>query len=232
MEPMSYEEPRDGFLREVKKLAHQNGALLIFDEVITGFPFGLGGAQKYFKVTPDLSAFGKSMANGMPISALVGRKKYMKKVSDIFYSFTFGGEALSLAAAIATIKEMEKKKTAVYVWKLGAYLQKETRRLIQKNHLQDVIELEGKPCWQVFVIAAAFNCTDLEIKSFIQQELLQRGVLWYGQHNLSFSHRKKDVDYLLGCYKAIFPKLNRLLKSGVLRRHLRGAPISNIFKIR
>jgi len=70
---------------------------LIFDEVITGFRYDLGGAQKLFGVIPDLATFGKAMANGMPIAALVGRRKYMEKVGDIFYSFTMGGEALSLA---------------------------------------------------------------------------------------------------------------------------------------
>ena len=91
MEPMNYVEPKGNFLQRVKSLAHQNGALLIFDEIITGFRYHLGGAQKLFGVTPDLATFGKSMANGMPIAALVGKKKYMKKVEDIFYSFTYCG---------------------------------------------------------------------------------------------------------------------------------------------
>src|SRR3989344_1675727 len=112
MEPMSYEEPKNNFLQKVKALAHKHDALLIFDEVITGFRFDLGGAQKLFRVTPDLAAFGKSMANGMPISALVGKRQYMEKVKDIFYSFTQGGELLSIAAAIATIREMETKKVS------------------------------------------------------------------------------------------------------------------------
>src|SRR3989344_6281565 len=86
MEPMNYVEPDKGFLEEVKRITHKGGALLIFDEVICGFRYSLGGAQKYFKVTPDLSCFGKAMANGMPISALVGKKKYMKTVEKIFYS--------------------------------------------------------------------------------------------------------------------------------------------------
>ncbi|OIO08703.1 hypothetical protein COX67_04305 [Candidatus Falkowbacteria bacterium CG_4_10_14_0_2_um_filter_36_22] len=232
MEPMNYIEPEKNFLQKVKTLAHKNGALLIFDEVITGFRFSLGGAQKLFGVTPDLAAFGKSMANGMPISALVGKKKYMKKIEDIFYSFTNGGETLSIAAAIATIKEMEKKKVIEHIWKLGAYLIKETDKLIKKNNLEEVIKIKGKPCWSLMFAYPYGKYSDLEIKSYLQQELIQAGFLWYGQHNMSFSHTKKDISGLVSAYANIFPKLKELLDKDKLRGALNGEPITNIFKVR
>lgn len=232
MEPMNYEEPKNNFLQKVKELTHANGALLIFDEIITGFRYSLGGAQKLFGVTPDLAAFGKSMANGMPISALVGKKEYMEKVSDIFYSFTQGGEALSLVAAIATIHEMEKKRVIEYIWEKGAYLQKSVSTLIDEAGLHNVLKIKGKPCWQVFSITTKNGFSDLEIKSFLQQELLQEGFLWYGQHNMSFSHTQKDIDGLIAAFKKILPQLAEYIKAGTLRKHLKGEPISNIFKVR
>mgnify|MGYP001604612930 CR=1 FL=1 len=232
MEPMNYVEPKNNFLQKVKILAHKNGAILIFDEIITGFRYDLGGAQKLFGVVPDLATFGKSMANGMPISALVGRKKYMEKIEDIFYSFTFGGEALSIAAAIATIKEMEKKKVIPYIWRLGTVLQNGTNKLIKKYGLSDIMRVSGKPCWQVFIISPTKKYTNLEIKSFLQQELLQAGFLWYGQHNMSFSHTQNDIDRLLKTYDEIFAKLGNLIKNKKLKENLKGEPISNIFKLR
>ena len=232
MEPMNYIEPEDNFLQKVKILTHKYGALLIFDEIITGFRYNLGGAQKMFGVTPDLSTFGKSMANGMPISALVGKKRYMKKIEDIFYSFTMGGENLSLAAAIATIKELEKRKAINYIWKIGAYLIKETNKLIKINELENVIQIKGKPCWSLMFTYPTKKYTDLEIKSYLQQEILQAGFLWYGQHNMSFSHRKKDVDGLLKVYARAFKQLKALLDSGKLKESLKGKPITNIFKVR
>jgi len=232
MEPMNYVEPKDNFLRKVKEMTHKNGALLIFDEIITGFRYDLGGAQKLFGVMPDLATFGKSMANGMPISALVGRRKYMKKISDIFYSFTFGGEVLSIAAAIATIKEMEKKKVIDYIWRLGEYLQNNTNKLIKKHRLENVMWVAGKPCWQVFIISPTEKYTNLEIKSFLQQELLQRGFLWNGLHNMSFSHTRNDLDSLLKAYGQIFLKLRDLLDKNKLKENLKGKPIVNIFKLR
>lgn len=232
MEPMNYVEPENDFLVKVKDLTHKNGALLIFDEIITGFRFSLGGAQKLFSVIPDLATFGKSMANGMPISALVGKRKYMEKVGDIFYSFTNGGECLSLAAAIATIKEMEKKNVIGYIWKEGKYLQDNVNRLLAENGLDNIIKVQGKPCWQVFMIKSTEKFSDLEIKSYIQQELLQAGFLWYGQHNMSFSHTKKDINVLLSSYSKVFKDLKTLLDNGNLKKALRGEPVTNIFKVR
>ena len=107
LEPMNTAEPPAGYLQGLKDLAHRHGALLIFDEIITGFRWSIGGAQAHYGVTPDLACFGKAMGNGMPISAVVGRADIMRLMEDIFYSGTFGGETLSLAAAIATIDKIE-----------------------------------------------------------------------------------------------------------------------------
>ena len=168
----------------------------------------------------------------MPISALVGKRKYMERVKDIFFSFTQGGEALSLAAAIATIQEIEKKRVIEYIWREGKFLQDGTAKLIKKHGLDDIVQVVGKPCWQVVKIHGAFGYSDLEIKSYIQQELLQRGFLWHGQHNMSFSHTRKDIKGLLGAYDAIFGALRELLQEKRLRQALRGKPITNIFKVR
>jgi len=232
LEPMSYEQPKDNFLQKLKNLTHKHGALLIFDEVICGFRFSMGGAQKLFGVTPDLATFGKAMGNGAPISALVGKRKYMKLMEDVFFSFTFGGELLSIAAAIATIKEMERKPVLKEVWRKGKFLQDRTNLLLAKHDLADIISLKGQPCWQVFVIKGSQGFTDLEIKSFIQQELLSAGFLWHGQHNMSYSHRMADIKKLLEAYDQIFAKLKALLASKQLRRALKGQPISAIFKVR
>lgn len=232
MEPMNYADPQEGFLEEVKKLTHENGALLIFDEIITGFRYHLGGAQTMFGVTPDLSTFGKSIANGMPLSVIAGKKEYMQLMDDIFFSATFGGETLSIAAAIATIKEMEKKKVHDYIWKIGSYLQEGVRDLIKKHELEEVIQIGGKPCWQIFMFHEKEGYSDLEIKSFVQQELLDEGFLWFGQHNISYSHKKPDLRRMLEVYDTTFEKLAGLLKTKTLKEQLRGEPAVNIFKVR
>lgn len=232
MEPESYEAPEKGFLKEVKELVHTHGALLIFDEVITGFRWSMGGAQQYYGVIPDLACVGKSMANGMPISALVGRRAYMKKVEDIFYSFTFGGETLSIAAAIATINKLKEKKVIAYIWRIGEMLQKGTNALIKKHGLDSIIALKGKPCWQVWNIKPSHGFSDLEIKSFIQQEVIAEGFLWYGQHNMSFAHTTGMMRELLRVYDEVLEHLAEKIAHGTLRNALLGRPIQQVFKVR
>ena len=85
MEPMNSIYPKDNFFKKVRDLASKNGILLIFDEIITGFRFSIGGAQEFFNVTPDIATIGKGMGNGMPISAIVGKSKYMCKMDKIFF---------------------------------------------------------------------------------------------------------------------------------------------------
>lgn len=232
LEPMNYSEPENNFLEKVKELTHKNGAILIFDEVITGFRYSLGGAQKLFGVVPDLATFGKSMANGMPISSLVGKGKYMKIIDEIFYSFTNGGEALSLVAAIATIKEMEKKKVIEYLWEKGQYIIDETNKIIKLCGLEEVIKLKGKPCWSLMFVYPANGYAELEIKSYIQQEMIQEGFLWCAQHNMSFSHSQKDIDSLLEAYRKVFGQLRDLLDRRKLAENIKGELIKGIFKVR
>src|SRR5690606_27109050 len=99
LEPMNTTWPAEGFLQGLIDLAHEHGALAIFDETITGFRFAEGGAQELFGLTPVLSCFGKGLANGFPLPAVTGRADVMREFEEIFFSFTMGGETLSLAAA-------------------------------------------------------------------------------------------------------------------------------------
>ena len=122
MEPTRFENPAPNFLDSVKHLVKENGALLIFDEVLSGFRFHKGGAQSYFQVTPDISCIGKAIANGMPLSAVVGKEKYMKYFTEIYFSLTSAGEALSLAAAKATLEIMEEIDVCRHLEKVGGLL--------------------------------------------------------------------------------------------------------------
>ena len=103
LEPYVSTLPEPGFLEGIRELTHREGAVLVFDEVITGFRLANGGAQEYFGVTPDLTCLGKAIANGFPLSAIVGKADLMRALDEVFFSLTFGGEAVSLAAAKATI---------------------------------------------------------------------------------------------------------------------------------
>jgi len=143
MEPVGTSAPENNFLQKVRDLCDRYGALLIFDEVITGFRWALGGAQEFFQVIPDLACFGKSMANGMPLSAVVGRRDVMRASEEVFFSLTFGGECLSLAAAQATINEIREKDVIEHIWLQGRVLQEGLNQLSQEHGLGDKIRCIG-----------------------------------------------------------------------------------------
>jgi len=123
LEPVVFEPPKDNFLARLKTICEDNGVLLIFDEMWTGFRLALGGAQEYFGVTADLACYSKAIANGMPLSVLAGRRDVMELCdTDVFFFTTFGGEALSLAAAKATINELRDKQVPAYLAEQGRKL--------------------------------------------------------------------------------------------------------------
>lgn len=115
MEPVGVEMPWDDFLGKVREITSQHNILLIFDEVLTGFRLSLGGAQQRFGVEPDLAVFGKAVANGMPLSVLTGKAEIMSVFEHAFFSSTFGGEMLSLAAAKAAIQEMRRTDSIAHL---------------------------------------------------------------------------------------------------------------------
>src|SRR5437870_5450218 len=119
LEPVTLDEPQPGFLDELIRDAHKMGSLVIFDEIVSGFRIATGGGQERYQAMPDLATFGKGMANGMPLAAVVGKGEYMRKFEEAFFSTTFGGETLSLAAAKATIGEFRRLDVATHLWKMG-----------------------------------------------------------------------------------------------------------------
>ncbi|MDE2396805.1 MAG: aminotransferase class III-fold pyridoxal phosphate-dependent enzyme, partial [Burkholderiales bacterium] len=147
LEPMNVAEPLPGYLQGVKELAHGHGALLVFDETITGFRYSNGGAQAHFGVTPDLATFGKGLANGYPVSAVAGRADVMKQMEEIFFSFTFGGEALSLAAAKATLTKLQREPVAATLAERGRQAMDGARAVIERHGLGDLFSVSGHPTW-------------------------------------------------------------------------------------
>lgn len=129
-----------------RELCDKHGAVFILDEIITGFRINLGGAQKECGITPDLSTFGKAMGNGMPISALVGKREIMKKCEDIFFSGTFMGECLSLAAAIACIKKMEREDVPDKLKVVGSWLK--TLPGVSGSDWRPKIEVDDQSLWR------------------------------------------------------------------------------------
>jgi glutamate-1-semialdehyde 2,1-aminomutase len=232
MEPMNVKYPKDNFLKKVKSLVHKNNALLIFDETITGFRYSLGGAQALFNVIPDLSTFGKGMANGYPLSAVVGSNEIMQKVEDIFFSSTFGGETLSLAAANAVIDKYKKDNVPKHLNDVGGYLLKKLNQLIDNEILGDIFQTFGHPSWNFLHTREQEKYNSFEIKTFFLQEMFKRGILTLGSHNLSFSHTRKDIDVLISVYAEVLPIVKQHIEQGSLLENTHGNILQPLFKVR
>jgi glutamate-1-semialdehyde 2,1-aminomutase len=228
MEPMSAVFPENDFLEKVKELTHSNKAILIYDEIITGFRWSLGGAQEYFNIVPDLATFGKAMANGMPLSALVGKKKIMQKLEDVFFSFTFGGEILSLAAAKATINEMRDKDIISHIHKVGARLTEGCREIIKEYGLESYIRLDGPDFRLIFFFDDQEN-GNLH-KSLLQQEMIKRGINFTGYNNICFSHKEKDIDETILAFNESAGLLSDWIKRGSEEKMLEGKIIRPVFQ--
>jgi glutamate-1-semialdehyde 2,1-aminomutase/spore coat polysaccharide biosynthesis protein SpsF len=230
MEPVGVIEPRDGFLQQVRELTQREGALLIFDEVVTGFRLALGGAQEYFGVTPDLACFGKAMANGYPIAAIVGRRDIMEQFDEVFFSFTFGGETLSLAAAKATITEMREKNVIAHLWEQGQKLKDGYKVLAREFGVDRYTECIGLPPRTVITFKDETGAESLVLKSLFQQECLKRGVLFSGGQNVCYSHSDADIDYTLRVYRAAMEILAEAIKRGDALQRLEGEPVQPVFR--
>ena len=232
MEPMNAIYPDPGFLEGVLALTHQAGALLIFDETITGFRYAKGGAQELFGITPDLSTFGKGLANGFPLSALVGRREVMMEMEEIFFSGTFGGELLSLAAAKVVLERHLSEDLCGKLQSSGQILSDQTERAIVENGLEDVLNISGHSSWRFLNWTATKDYSVDQIKTYFMQEVFQKGVLVLSTHNITLAHTPKIITKIADIYSEVFGQLHRVLESQTLYEELRVEPLKPLFKLR
>jgi glutamate-1-semialdehyde aminotransferase len=229
LEPVVFEAPKDNFLYQVSAICKQKGIVLIFDEMWTGFRMALGGAQEYFKIKADLATFSKAVANGMPISILTGKKEIMQVLNDdVFFFTTFGGEALSLAAAKATINEMKHKEVIQHLNSMGALL-KDSYNMIANVLGMDYTQAIGYN-FRSMVTFDEIAGNPLELKSYVQQELIKRGILWSGTHNICYSHSIKDIEYTMEVYKEVLSLLKKAVENDTVFQQIKGIPIQPTFR--
>ncbi len=229
LEPVVFQEPKDNFLHKLAELCKEKGIVLIFDEMWTGFRMALGGAQEYFGIVPDLATYSKAVANGMPISILTGKKEIMQLADeDIFFYTTFGGEALSLAATKATIEELRDKNVPKFLNEQGAKLKNGYNLIAQKLGI-DYTKAIGYN-WRSMATFDEKAGDPLLQKSLMQQEMIKRGVLWQGFHNMSFSHSDTDVEYTLQALEESLTILKQSVEQKKLKEMLRGEPVQPVFR--
>ena len=221
-------EPLPGFLQQVKEIAHRYGAVFILDEIVTGFRFALGGAQEYYGVTPDLACFGKGMTNGFPLSAVVGSRELMKTFERVFFSMTYGGETVSVAAAIATIQVLRSEPVLPYIWAQGTALRDGLNQISREFSVD--LRMRGRPPWSSITFADQHGQESQLMKSIFMQECVKRGVLFGGPVFMTYSHTADDVAQTLEAAEYAMAEIKRGLENDDLVSRLEGEPIQTVFR--
>ena len=230
LEPAGTVDPQPEFLDRVRELTNRYGVILIFDEIVTGLRLHMGGAQAKYGVVPDLACFGKAMGNGMPISAIVGHRDIMVLMEDIFYSGTFGGEALSLAASIATIDKMNAVNGIERIGTVGTALKEKITAVLREYGLDKRFAIAG-PGWKPAVKPLDAGDEGRLSNSLLRQELIANGILMGANFNICLAHEDVIAEVELRWHKAceaVASAFNDIDPA----RHLRGKEIRPVFEVR
>jgi len=233
MEAERTEPPVDDFLRKVQHLCNSNGTLFIIDEIITGFRWHLGGAQKIYGITPDLSTFGKAMGNGFSISALVGRKEIMElgglyhnKERVFLLSTTYGAETHSLAATLETMRIYESEHVVEYLYKQGERLINGINRAVEENDLTGYFGVVGKPSNLIYFTRDQNNQPSQLFRTLFLQETLKRGFIMPSLV-VCYSHSDQDIDKTIEAISEALAVYRKALNEGV-EKYLVGRPVKPV----
>lgn len=231
LEPIQSNGPKEGYHEAVKKLAHKYGAILVFDEVVSGFRYALGGASELFDVTPDLAAFGKGMGNGYAISAVAGKRELLEQIEQgVFVSTTFGGDAIPMAASLATIKILEQPGFYEKLTKVGETQRNGIVELIKKYDLNDVLSVSGMPAHAGVAFEGHGSLSYLDIQSVYSQTMIQNGILVFAIYNLNGSHTEKEAAQYLDATDKAFALIRKAVDNDSVDDILIGGKVNPVFK--
>ena len=232
MEPMNSSFPNPGFLEGVRELTKNHGVVLVFDETITGFRFSEGGAQELFNVIPDISTFGKGIANGFPLSVISGKREIMMEMEEIFFSGTFGGELLSLAAAKSVLELHINREVISQLEQIGLDLRNRVNSAVSQTDTQELLSLSGHPTW-IFLNWREIDGYSADLlKTYFMQEMFQKGILILGTHNVNLAHTQRNLEKIEESYLSVLSSISNGIKQGDLQSKLRVAPLRPLFKVR
>jgi glutamate-1-semialdehyde 2,1-aminomutase len=234
LEPARTSEPQAGFLTALRELCDTQGVVLVFDEMITGFRWHLGGAQKLYGVVPDLSTFGKALANGFPISALCGKRELMRLGSrerpqdNVFLlSTTHGADVTAMAAAIGTMDVYRNLPVVETLAKQGERLRRGIEQVTRRRGVHECFELSGRSCNLLFSTRGPDGKPSQAFRTLFLQETMRRGVIMPSLV-VSYSHTDEDIDRTIDVVDEALAVYSRALSDGV-ERYLLGRPSRTVF---
>ena len=241
LEPESFVPPAPNYLSQLKQLCEERGAVLMFDETITGFRWHLAGAGHSWRgedrdgVVPHLSTFGKAMGNGFAIAALAGKREIMRlggldhdQPRVFLLSTTHGAETHALAASLETIRIYRERQVVEFLWKQGERLRTLLNRSIAENHLEGFFELAGRPCNLIFVTHDQDQRRSQPFRALFMQELIRRGVIG-PSFVVSFSHSDADIDRTAEAVHGALQVYRKALDEGI-EKYLEGRPVMPVYR--
>ena len=235
MEPARIEEPSPGYLQDAIDITHRHGALFVLDEMITGFRWHLRGAQGEYGVTADMSTFGKAFANGFSVSALVGKREFMRlggfdheRERVFVLSTTHGAETHALAAAIATMRVYRDHPVIATLYARGARLREGFMRAVANNGLTGHVDLASRDCNLLFATRDADKKPSQAFRTLFLQEMIKRGVI-APSFVVSYSHTETDIDHTVEMANEALAVYRKALEDGV-GRYLAGRPVKPVFR--
>ena len=236
LEPARTEEPKEGFLQQVIDLSHQHGALVTLDETISGFRFHKGGAQTLYGVTPDMSCFGKAMANGFSLSALTGKREVME-LGGLFHnrervfllSTTHGAEGPSLAAGIETMRIYRDEPVIEHLYRVGDRLRAGFRQVTADLGVSEYLGIAGRGCNLLYSTHDHEHKPSQPFRTLFMQELIRWGVL-APSFIVSYAHSDADIDHTIEAVARAAKVYKKALEAGSTDGLLVGAPTKVVYR--
>lgn len=225
MEPVRNYYPENNFLEKVREISNKIKAVLIFDEITTGFRMTVGGIHKIFNIVPDIVVYGKAISNGFPMAAIIGKKEIMDFAQESFISSTYWTERIGPVAAITTIKKIKKEDVPSHLIRIGELISKGWKEIADSFNLN--IRIMGIPPLTTFI----FEHKDTQaLQTLFTQEMLKRGYLAGKSVYVSFSHRERDVKEYLKNVEEVFKIIKRAIENNKIYSLLKGPVAESGFK--
>jgi len=219
MEPTRHSDPAPGFLEGVRELCDRAGAVLIFDEISIGWRLVLGGAHLRFGIQPDLAVFAKAMGNGHPMAAIIGRREVMQAAQESFISSTYWTEGVGPAAALATLRKMQRIDVPGHLAMIGSRFREGLRQIAAREGVP--LRLSGYPAMTYL----GFEHPDsLALQTLLTVRMLRRGFLAGGGFYPSLAHTPEHVDRFLAAAEPVLAELGQALREGDVAARI-GGPI-------
>lgn len=236
LEAARIDDPIDGFLHKLHQLCHAKGALFILDEMVTGFRWAVGGAQQAYGVVADLSTFGKALGNGFSVSALAGRREFMRlgglghvdRPRVFLLSTTHGAETHALAAAIATMRVYRNEPVIEHLMRQGRRLKEEGEDIIRRHGLKEYVEIVGQPCCLLYTTRDRDKKPSQALRTLLLQETIRRGVLMPSLV-VAYAHTDTDIERTLAALDGALGVYKQALETDVAR-FLIGRPTEPVMR--